>query len=98
MPASLDRSQPAITHEDLMLATPGKLRSDRGWLYELKYDGFRCLVSKNRKIVRLESRSGRDMSECFPELVDEIRPISQDFVADAELVVLDEQGRPDGSA
>ena len=94
MPALLDGPQPAITHADLMLATPGKLRSDRGWLYELKYDGFRCLVSKYRKIVRLESRSGRDMSECFPELVEEIRPIRQDFVIDAELVVLDEQGRP----
>ena len=77
-----------------MLATPGKLASWKGWLYELKYDGFRCLISKRCDLVRLESRSGRDMSECFPELVDEIRPISQDFVADAELVVLDEQGRP----
>ena len=55
---------------------------------------FRCLISKRRDLVRLESRTGRDMSECFPELVDEIRPIPQDFVADAELVVLDEQGRP----
>lgn len=86
--------QPAITHQDLMLATRGKLRSDRGWLYELKYDGFRCLVTKYRDIVRLESRSGRDMSECFPELVAEILPIRQEFVADAELVVLDERGRP----
>ena len=51
-----------------MLATPGKLASWKGWLYELKYDGFRCLLSKHRDIVRLESRSGRDMSECFPEL------------------------------
>lgn len=42
----------------------------------------------------MQSRSGRDTSECFPELVDEIRPIRQDFVADAELVVLDKQGRP----
>ena len=36
MPASLDRSQPAITHEDLMLATPGKLASWKGWIYKLK--------------------------------------------------------------
>ena len=77
-----------------MLATPGKLASWKGWLYELKYDGFRCLISKHRNLVRLESRSGRDMSECFPELVEEIRPIRQNFVADAELVVLDEHGRP----
>src|SRR5215210_703603 len=83
-----------ITHKSLMLATPGKLFSNVGWIYELKYDGFRCLVSKRRGIVRLESRTGRDMSTCFPELVDEIAPIPHDFAADGELVVLDDRGCP----
>ncbi len=55
---------------------------------------FRCLVCKHGDVVRLESRRGRDMSDQFPELVSEIRPIPQDFVADGELVVLDDQGRP----
>lgn len=77
-----------------MLATPGKLSSAPGWIYELKYDGFRCLVSKQRKVVRLESRNGRDMGPCFPELVAEIEPLRHDFVADSELVVLDTEGRP----
>ena len=58
-----------------MLATPGKLVSAPGWIYELKYDGFRCLVSKRGDVLRLESRRGRDMSALFPELVDEIQPI-----------------------
>jgi bifunctional non-homologous end joining protein LigD len=83
-----------ITYKDLMLGTPGKLFSKRGWIYELKYDGFRCLVSKHRGVVRLESRTGRDMSTCFPELVDEIAPIPHDFAADSELVVLDDRGCP----
>lgn len=34
------------------------------------------------------------MSAYFPELVDEIAPIPDDFVADAELAVLDEKGCP----
>lgn len=85
---------PQLCHRDLMLATPGKLFSAPGWLFELKYDGFRCLISKSRNVVRLESRNGRDMSACFPALIAEIEPIPHDFVADAELVVLDEQGRP----
>jgi bifunctional non-homologous end joining protein LigD len=85
---------PSISHRDLMLATPGKLFSAKGWIFELKHDGFRCLMTKLGDSVRLESRSGRNMSPCFPELVDELRPIRADFVADSELVVLDEQGRP----
>jgi bifunctional non-homologous end joining protein LigD len=83
-----------ICHRDLMLASSGKLFSAPGWIFELKYDGFRCLISKRGEIVRLETRNGRDLSGCFPELVDEIRPIPHDFVVDSELVVLDEQGRP----
>ena len=85
---------PSICHRDLMLATPGKLFSAPGWIFELKYDGFRCLVRKHGDVVRLESRGGRDMSDRYPELVSDIRPIPHDFVADGELVVLDGQGRP----
>lgn len=86
----------AICHEDLMLATAAKAPfSAPGWVYELKYDGFRCLVCKRGGVVRLESRNGRDMADAFPELVAEIAPIRGDFVLDCELVILDEQGRPE---
>jgi bifunctional non-homologous end joining protein LigD len=44
--------------------------------------------------IRLESRNGLDKSTYFPELIDELRPIPHDFVADGELVVLDERGCP----
>lgn len=92
--SNLHDFRPSIRHSDLMLATPGKLFSAAGWIFELKHDGFRCLVTKCGDFVRLESRTGRDLSLCFPELADEVRPIRADFVADCELVVLDEQGRP----
>ncbi|HEY0338606.1 MAG TPA: hypothetical protein VGC70_14780 [Burkholderiales bacterium] len=77
-----------------MLATPGKLFSAAGWIYELKYDGFRILICKYGDTLRLESRNGLDKSAYFPELVDELRPIRHDFIADGELVVLDDLGRP----
>jgi bifunctional non-homologous end joining protein LigD len=89
-----DLPQPTICHKDLMLATPGALFSAPGWIFELKYDGFRCLASKCGDVIRLESRNGRDMSACFPELVEAMQAVEHDFVCDGELVVLDEQGRP----
>ncbi|MGZ5165227.1 MAG: ATP-dependent DNA ligase [Burkholderiales bacterium] len=89
-----DLPQPTICHKDLMLATPGTLFSAPGWIFELKYDGFRCLASKWGDVIRLESRNGRDMSGCFPELVEAMRAVEHSFVCDGELVVLDEQGRP----
>lgn len=77
-----------------MLATPGKLFSAPGWIFELKYDGFRCLVVKTLDVVSLLSRSGREMGACFPEIVEAARAVPHDFVADGELVIVDETGRP----
>lgn len=90
-------TQPAIDHRDLMLARTGKLFSTPGWIYELKMDGFRCLISKYRRVVRLESRNGNNMADKFPELLRDLEAIPHDFVADSELVILDERGCPQWS-
>jgi bifunctional non-homologous end joining protein LigD len=84
-----------LTHRDLMLASSAKVPFiGSGWLWELKYDGFRCLATKKAGKVRLESRNGRDMSASFPELVDAFRSIQSDLVVDGELVICDALGRP----
>jgi bifunctional non-homologous end joining protein LigD len=78
-----------------MLASSAKVPFiGSGWLWELKYDGFRCLATKQAKKVRLESRSGRDMSPCFPELVNAFQALEDDLVIDGELVICDDIGRP----
>ena len=62
------------------------LRAEVRWL--------RVLITKHGDSVRLDSRNGLDKAYCFPELVDEIRPIPHDFVADGELVILDHKRLP----
>jgi bifunctional non-homologous end joining protein LigD len=83
-----------LNHKDLALLSPGKPFSAPGWIFELKYDGFRVLTLKEGERVRLLSRQGRDMSEAFPELVADLAAVDTDFAIDGELVVLDEAGRP----
>lgn len=83
-----------ITHKDLALLSAGKPFSAPGWVFELKYDGFRCLALKDGDQVRLLSRNGRDMAAAFPELVADLQTIQTDFAIDGELVILDELGRP----
>ncbi|MGZ5121754.1 MAG: ATP-dependent DNA ligase [Burkholderiales bacterium] len=84
-----------ITPRDLMLATPAKVPfSAQGWIFELKYDGFRVLASKKGKRVRLESRNGRDMTAEFPELAAAMRTLRHDVVIDGELVICDDRGCP----
>jgi bifunctional non-homologous end joining protein LigD len=52
-----------------MLATAGDLPpDDHGWAYEMKWDGVRALALIENGVVRLWSRSGRDITSSYPEL------------------------------
>ena len=42
---------------------------DDGYLYEPKWDGFRCLAGSEGSAVHLDSRHGRPLARYFPELV-----------------------------
>src|SRR5690349_2145487 len=78
-----------------MLATSGKLPPDDDrWLYEVKYDGWRALLYVEAGRVRIMSRRGLDLTDRCPEL-QPLAPKRRRIVLDAELVVLDDSGRPD---
>jgi ATP-dependent DNA ligase len=58
------------------------------WQYEPKWDGFRCLVSRDGRKVDLRSKSGEDLARYFPELVAAaLRLKATSFVLDTEIVV-----------
>lgn len=78
-----------------MLATPGKAFSDAGWVFELKYDGYRLLLEKRNGEVRLWSRAGNDLTATFPDVVQVVAALPfEHFIIDAEVVVVDERGMP----
>jgi bifunctional non-homologous end joining protein LigD len=79
---------------DLMLATLHRRAfSDPDWLFEIKYDGFRCLIRKAGEIVDLISRNGNSFNGSFPDIVMAISNMPGNFVWDAELTVDDAGGR-----
>jgi ATP-dependent DNA ligase len=58
------------------------------WQYEPKWDGFRCLLSRNGDKVDLRSKSGEDLTRYFPELVEAAQKLkAETFVLDGEIVV-----------
>jgi len=66
-----------------------------GWLYEIKWDGVRAICFVENGSVRMVSRSGKSCERQYPELDVLPRFIdAQTAVLDAEICVLDEQGRP----
>ncbi len=66
-----------------------------GWLYELKFDGYRALALKNGDEVQLLSSNGKDFSARFPEIAEAVAALpSRTAIFDGEIVALDEEGRP----
>ena len=39
------------------------------WQYESKWDGFRCLLTRDADTISMHSKSGQDISRYFPEVV-----------------------------
>jgi ATP-dependent DNA ligase len=65
-----------------------------GWLFEPKWDGFRCIVFRDGDDVQLASRKERPFNRYFPELLDPLRAsLPERCVVDGEIVVPDAGGR-----
>jgi bifunctional non-homologous end joining protein LigD len=79
-----------------MLATPlDKPFSREGWIFELKYDGIRAMVSVAGDAVRITGRRGGDETSRYPEAKAIRAGIrARQAVVDGELAVLDAEGRP----
>jgi len=58
------------------------------WQYEPKWDGFRCLLSRNGAKLDLRSKSGEDLARYFSELVEAALKLkATTFLLDGEIVV-----------
>ena len=60
-----------------------------GWIYEPKWDGFRCLAFRQGGQVLLQSKAGQPLGRYFPELVAALGDLPpHQFVLDGEIVIL----------
>ncbi|HEX6133591.1 MAG TPA: DNA ligase D [Longimicrobiales bacterium] len=87
---------PNVDDVGLMLAeTRRDPFDDDGWVFELKYDGYRVLGARQARGVALRSRNGNDMTRALPEIADALARLPYgDFIVDGEVVVHDEAGLP----
>jgi DNA ligase D-like protein (predicted ligase) len=73
--------------------------SSEEYLFEVKWDGLRCLLFVDwDERVHLQDRALGDITPLLPELAGLGRQVPPGAVLDGELVVTDEQGRPDCQA
>ncbi|MEO8379345.1 MAG: DNA ligase D, partial [Acidobacteriota bacterium] len=80
-----------------MLATlaEGPPRDDAGWIYEMKYDGFRAVIGIVDGQAAMLSRNELDLSSRFPSTFNAVKKMkAKEIIVDGEVVVLDEHGAP----
>jgi len=76
-----------------MLARLTRELPEGDYVYEPKWDGFRCLAFRDRGDVDMRSRHDRPLARYFPEVVDAIRGMpAERAVLDGELILV----RPSG--
>jgi bifunctional non-homologous end joining protein LigD len=79
----------------LLAETREKPFSEKGWIFELKYDGYRVLAAREGSRALLRYRRGSDAAEIFPEVTRAVAALPcGDLVMDGEVVVLEEDGKP----
>ena len=70
-----------------------ELPEGKEWLYEVKFDGYRCLASRDSTGVTLWSRRGNLFTKQFPHIARACERLPPGTVVDGEIVALGERGR-----
>jgi len=89
------REVPAGSQRFMLATLDERAPSDKGWLFEIKFDGVRVLAARRGEQVELYGRSGQLITGRYPDLVRALLALPvEHFVIDGEIVALDERGRP----
>jgi bifunctional non-homologous end joining protein LigD len=76
-----------------MLATLVAKPFDRsGWIFEIKWDGYRVIAEVDKGRVRLSSRNGLPFTERYHAVATALAKMPHRAVLDGEVVVLDDKG------
>ena len=79
-----------------------KFLLDKDWIYETKYDGFRCILNWEKEPI-LISRNGKVLNTMFPEIINFLQEMKDQMIPflpiqlDGELVFLTNKFQSDFS-
>ncbi len=76
-----------------MLATlVDKPFEEEGWIYEIKWDGYRALAFASKGVVELKSRNDKSFNEKFYPVTEAVTQWGINAVVDGEIVVIADSG------
>jgi len=68
-----------------------------GWIYEIKWDGYRAIAYVNKGEVNIRSRNNKSFNEKFYPVFEALKTWKVNAVIDGEIVVVNDEGLPDFS-
>ena len=87
---------PKRQFEPCIPARGTKVPAGPDWIHEIKHDGYRVIVQREGKRVRLFTRNGHDWTDRYPLIVEAaLKNRSSSFVIDGEAVLLGVDGASD---
>lgn len=66
------------------------------WIFEIKWDGYRVMTQIQNGKICMMSKNGREFTR-FSQICNSLFEINYDVVLDGEIVVLDQDGKPNFS-
>src|SRR6266850_5291665 len=92
---TLPRTDPAAVRfiEPMYALAVQKLPNGPDWVYEVKFDGYRCLAGRDNNEVTLWSRRGNLFTKQFPQIARACEQLPADTLLDGEIIALDQNGR-----
>lgn len=77
-----------VSYAPMEAASADELPSGPGWVYEPKWDGFRCVAFRDGAEVELRSKAGKPLARYFPDVVAALSAVDAPrFVLDGEIVI-----------
>ena len=65
---------------------------DAGWIFEIKWDGYRAVSYLNKGSVEIQSRNNLPFTEKFKEVTNALKEWTVNAVIDGEIVAMNEEG------
>jgi bifunctional non-homologous end joining protein LigD len=85
---------PPPFHEPQLATLVDEVPPGSSWMHEIKYDGYRLLISVGDGVATAWTRKGLDWSDKFKALVKAAAKLPAGCLIDGEAVAIDDEGRP----
>jgi len=70
----------------MLLSEINKPFDNKEYLFELKYDGMRCIIYVNKTSIKIISRNKNDVTYLFPELKELCNIVTKNVIFDGEII------------